>query len=154
MNELEIKRKANDFLHKGKYQEAVAEYENLLQQQKKPNPAILNLIGDLHVKQGDFEKGFEAYLTASRCYAEEGLFHNGIAVGKKVLRLDKEQTEVYGMLGQLYFFRKVGNMGRCHRAVGNEMVRLLLIHFPNHRPRNLDGKVMGFFLDGISAVVT
>ncbi|NNE43837.1 MAG: tetratricopeptide repeat protein, partial [Gemmatimonadetes bacterium] len=108
MNELEIKRKANDFLHKGKYQEAIAEYENLLSAQKKPNPAIVNLIGDLHVKQGDFEKGFEAYLSASRTYAEEGLFHNGIAVGKKVIRLDKEQTEVYGMLGQLYARQGLG----------------------------------------------
>lgn len=108
MNELDIKRRANEFLHKGRYQEAIAEYQSLLAQLKKPNPAILNLIGDLHVKQGDFEKGFECYLQASRGYAEEGLFHNGIAVGKKVLRLDKDQNEVYGMLGLLYARQGLG----------------------------------------------
>lgn len=108
MNELDIKRRANEFLHKGRYQEAIAEYQSLLSQLKKPNPAILNLIGDLHVKQGDFEKGFENYLQASRGYADEGLFHNGIAVGKKVLRLDKDQNEVYGMLGLLYARQGLG----------------------------------------------
>ena len=108
MNDLEIKRKANEYLHKGRYQEAIAEYEKLLEQMKKPNPAILNLIGDLHIKQGSFENGFEAYLQASRVYADEGLFHNGIAVGKKVLRMDAEQTEVYGMLGQLYARQGLG----------------------------------------------
>ncbi|MGQ0721713.1 MAG: tetratricopeptide repeat protein [Candidatus Eiseniibacteriota bacterium] len=108
MNELDIKRRANEFLHKGRYQEAIAEYQSLLSQLRKPNPAILNLIGDLHVKQGDFEKGFECYLQASRGYAEEGLFHNGIAVGKKVLRLDKDQNEVYGMLGLLYARQGLG----------------------------------------------
>lgn len=108
MSELEIKRRANEFLHKGRYPDAIAEYEKLLEERKKPNPAILNLIGDLHIKAGNYERGFEYYLQASRTYADEGLFHNGIAVGKKVLRMDAEQTEVYGMLGQLYARQGLG----------------------------------------------
>jgi tetratricopeptide (TPR) repeat protein len=108
VSELEIKRRANEFLHKGRYPDAIAEYEKLLAERKKPNPAILNLIGDLHIKAGNYEKGFEYYLLASRAYADEGLFHNGIAVGKKVLRMDADQTEVYGMLGQLYARQGLG----------------------------------------------
>jgi len=108
VSELEIKRRANEHLHKGRYADAIAEYEKLLAERKKPNPAILNLIGDLHIKAGNYEKGFEYYLQGSRAYADEGLFHNGIAVGKKVLRMDADQTEVYGMLGQLYARQGLG----------------------------------------------
>jgi tetratricopeptide (TPR) repeat protein len=108
LNELDTKRRADDFVAKGRYSEAISEYQSMLSQLKKPNPAILNLIGDLYVKQGDFEKGFESYLRAARGYAEEGLFHNGIAVGKKILRLDKDQIEVYGMLGLLYARQGLG----------------------------------------------
>jgi len=108
VTELEIKRKATDLLQKERYQEAIEEYEKLLERTKKPNPAILNLIGDIHIKQGDFQRGFERYINASRVYAEEGLYHNGIAVCKKGLRLDADQTEVYGMLGQLYANQGLG----------------------------------------------
>lgn len=108
MNELDIKRKASELLQKGRWEEAVAEYEGLLENSKKPNPAIQNLIGDIYVKQGNFEKGFEHYLGAARAYKEEGLFHNGIAVGKKILRLDRDQVDVYGMLADLYARQGLG----------------------------------------------
>ena len=93
MTELDYKRKASEFLAKGRYDDAVAQYRELIASSKKKNPAILNLIGDIYVKQGALDAAFESYVEASRLYAEEGLFHNGIAVGKKVLRLDREQTD-------------------------------------------------------------
>ncbi|HET9886072.1 MAG TPA: tetratricopeptide repeat protein, partial [bacterium] len=102
MTELDIKRKATELLQKGRFDEAIEEYQALLGQSKKPNPAILNLVGDIYIKQDKFEKGFDAFLKAARAYSDEGLFHNAIAVGKKVLRLDRDQTDVYGMLGVLY----------------------------------------------------
>ncbi len=108
MTELDIKRKASELLQKGRLDEAVAEYQVLLDAMKKPNPAILNLIGDIHIKQGNLEMGFEKFLLAARQYNEEGLFHNAIAVGKKILRLDQDQTEVYGMLGHLYARQGLG----------------------------------------------
>ncbi|MCA9751717.1 MAG: tetratricopeptide repeat protein [Gemmatimonadetes bacterium] len=108
MTELDIKRKATELLQKGRYDEAIAEYEALLESSKKPNPAIHNLIGDIFVKQGNFEKGFSHYLSASKAYKEEGLFHNGIAVGKKILRLDRDQTDVYAMLADLYARQGLG----------------------------------------------
>ena len=108
MSELETKRKATELLQKGRYEEAVQEYESLLATQKKPSPAILNVVGDIWVKAGMLDKAFEAFLKASRAYADEGLYHNGIAVGKKILRFDKEQTEIYGMLGSLYAKQGLG----------------------------------------------
>ncbi len=111
MPELDTMRKASDLLQKGRYDDAIAEYRAVLEGSRKKNPAILNLIGDLHTKQGRTEKAFEAYLEACRLYAEEGLFHNGIAVGKKVLRMDRDQTEVYGILGNLYARQGLG--GDC-----------------------------------------
>lgn len=111
MAELDIKRKATELLEKGRYDDAVAEYKAFLDASRKKNPAVLNLIGDIYSKQGAFEKAFDSYLEAARLYSEEGLFHNGIAVGKKVLRMDREQTEVYGMLGILYARQGLG--GDC-----------------------------------------
>lgn len=108
MTDLDVKRRAAELLQKGRYDEAVEEYQALLGQAKKPNPAILNLIGDIYCKQQNYEKGFEAFLRAARAYTEEGLFHNAIAVGKKVLRLDREQTDVYAMLGSLYARQGLG----------------------------------------------
>ncbi|MFN8177220.1 MAG: tetratricopeptide repeat protein [bacterium] len=111
MAEVDIKKKATELLQRGRYDDAVAEYRAFLDNSRKKNPAVLNLIGDIYAKQGGFEKAFESYLEAARLYSEEGLFHNGIAVGKKVLRMDREQTEVYGMLGVLYARQGLG--GDC-----------------------------------------
>ncbi len=108
MTDLDIKRRAAELLQKGRYDEAVEEYQALLGQSKKPNPAILNLIGDIFCKQQNLEKGFDAYLRAARGYSDEGLFHNAIAVGKKILRLDRDQIDVYGMLGTLYARQGLG----------------------------------------------
>lgn len=108
MTELDYKRKASELLLKGRYDDAIAQYRQLISASKKKNPAILNLIGDIHVKQAAPDAAFENYLEASRLYAEESLFHNAIAVGKKILRLDREQTEVYGILGNLYARQGLG----------------------------------------------
>jgi tetratricopeptide (TPR) repeat protein len=106
--EYDIKRKASELLQKGRLAEAIQEFQALLEQSKRPNPAIVNLIGDIHVKQGDHANGFACFLKACKQYADEGLYHNGIAVGKKILRLDKERTEVYGTLGDLYARQGLG----------------------------------------------
>ncbi len=108
MTELDIKRKASELLQKGRYDDAIGEYQALLDRARKPNPAVLNLIGDIHIKAGNFEVGFESFLTAAKHYTEEGLFHNAIAVGKKILRLDRDQVEVYSMLGNLYARQGLG----------------------------------------------
>ena len=108
MTELDIKRKATELLQKGRFDEAIEEYQALLAQSKKPNPAILNLVGDIYIKQDAHERGFDAFLKAARAYSDEGLFHNAIAVGKKILRLDRDQTDVYGMLGILYAKQGLG----------------------------------------------
>ena len=68
MTDLDIKRRASELLAKGRYDEAVEEYQALLGQSKKPNPAILNLIGDIYCKQENLEKGFDCYLRAARAY--------------------------------------------------------------------------------------
>jgi tetratricopeptide (TPR) repeat protein len=108
LTDLDIKRRATELLQKGRLTEAAEEYQALLAQSKKPNPAILNLVGDIYVKQEAFEKAFDAFGRAARAYSEEGLFHNAIAVGKKILRFDREQTDVYGMLGGLYARQGLG----------------------------------------------
>ncbi len=108
MTELDFKRKATEFLKKGRYEDAIAQYQELIEKSKKKNPAILNLIGDIYVKQASYDQAFEAFLEAIRLYAEEELFHNGIAIGKKILRLDKDQIEVYGILGNLYARQGLG----------------------------------------------
>jgi tetratricopeptide (TPR) repeat protein len=106
--EQDVKRKASELLQKGRLAEAIQEYQTLLEQSKRPNPAIVNLIGDIYVKQGDHASGFAHFLKACKQYADEGLFHNGIAVAKKILRLDKERTDVYGTLGDLYARQGLG----------------------------------------------
>ncbi len=111
MPDLDTMRRAAELLERGRYEEAIAEYKAVLETSRKKNPALLNLIGDIHAKQASFERAFDAYADAARLYAEEGLFHNGIAVGKKILRMDREQIEVYGMLGNLYARQGLG--GDC-----------------------------------------
>ena len=71
MTELDIKRRATELLQKGRFDEAIEEYQALLGQSKKPNPAILNLVGDIYIKQDAYEKGFDAFLRAARAAASE-----------------------------------------------------------------------------------
>jgi tetratricopeptide (TPR) repeat protein len=108
LTELDTKRQASELLEKGRLEEAIAKYKELLEHAKRPNPAILNLIGDIYVRQGDYQRAFESFLTGLKVYTEEGLFHNAIAVGKKILRMDREQTDVYGLLGNLYARQGLG----------------------------------------------
>ena len=101
MTEAEIKRRASELVRKGRYDEAVAECSRLLESSRTLNPAMLNLIGDLQFKQGESATGLASYLRAADAYAEEGLFHNAVAVVRKVLRLDAHCVEAHAVLGVL-----------------------------------------------------
>jgi len=100
-NKIQIEREARVHLAKGEWDMAIAAYRSLLDVSGE-NPNVYNLIGDAYVKMGDLGAAFQEYLRAIRLYTKEGLFENGVAVCKKVLRFKKDEPEIYFRLAELY----------------------------------------------------
>jgi len=100
-NKIQIEREARVHLAKGEWDMAIAAYRSLLNVSGE-NPNVYNLIGDAYVKMGDLGAAFQEYLRAIRLYTKEGLFENGVAVCKKVLRFKKDEPEIYFRLAELY----------------------------------------------------
>jgi len=97
----ETKRKVAEFESKGDYKNAIIELEKAVQE--FPNDGTLfNRLGDLYIKTNQQAKALDIYEKGVRVFKEETFFPNAIALCKKILRLDKERTEIYGLLGGLH----------------------------------------------------
>jgi len=100
-SKIQIEREARVHLAKGEWDMAIATYRSLLHVAGE-SPNVYNLIGDAYVKMGDLSTAFKEYLRAIRLYTKEGLFENGVAVCKKVLRFKRDEPEIYFRLAELY----------------------------------------------------
>lgn len=98
---IEIKRRAQRCVQNGDVDGALREYEKLVDS-PDADPYNYVLLADLLHKKGDHARAGERYLNAVNAYEMAGLFKNGIAVCKKMMRLSLSQGEVLKQLASLH----------------------------------------------------
>ncbi|MDI6739613.1 MAG: tetratricopeptide repeat protein, partial [Candidatus Edwardsbacteria bacterium] len=109
----QIRTKAAEYFQKGEYEKAVAEYKKVLELEPG-NASTYNFIGDAYVKINDINDAVASYLEAAKGYSTDALYNNAIAVCKKILRIKKDDPEVYKTLGELYI-----QQGLINEAITN-----------------------------------
>lgn len=95
-------QKAKALFREGKYQEAIQEYQWLLQEEEY-NPEYWNTLGDIYRSAGKKDSAIDSYHNAVDAYRRDALYNNAIAVCKKIHRIDPEDEQVYKGLGELYY---------------------------------------------------
>lgn len=109
----QIRAKAAEYFQKGDFAKAVSEYKKVLDLEPG-NASTYNFIGDAYVKLSNVGEAVSSYLEAVRGYSNDALYNNAIAVCKKILRVNKEDPEVYKTLGDLYI-----QQGLVNEAITN-----------------------------------
>ena len=98
---IEIKRRAQRCIQNGDLDGALAEYEKLVGTPDS-DPYNLVLLADLLFKKGNAQTAADRYLSAAKAYETAGLYKNGIAVCKKMMRLSLAPVPVYERLAALH----------------------------------------------------
>ncbi len=107
----QILQEAEKLVSRGKLDAAVKEYRRALEQ--NPNdPSTLNRLGDLLVRLNRIDEAIDVYTRVGEHFANDGFFVKGIAIYKKINRLDPQRTDVYERLADLYFKQGLGVEGR------------------------------------------
>ncbi|MBA7545399.1 hypothetical protein ES705_37767 [subsurface metagenome] len=102
MSELgEVKRKVAEFEASGDEKKAVAELEKAIQDFPKEG-SLFNKLGDLYIKINHQTDALRIYERGAKVFKEETYYPNAIALCKKILRLSKNQVDVYAILGELH----------------------------------------------------
>ncbi len=109
----QIRAKAAEYFQKGDFAKAVSEYKKVLDLEPG-NASTYNFIGDAYVKLSNVGEAVSSYLEAVRGYSNDALYNNAIAVCKKILRVNKDDPEVYKTLGDLYI-----QQGLVNEAITN-----------------------------------
>ncbi len=109
----QIRAKAVEYFQKGEYEKAIAEYKKVLELEPG-NASTYNHIGDAYVKVNNVGEAVANYLEAANGYSNDALFNNAIAVCKKILRIKKDDADVYKTLGELYI-----QQGLINEAITN-----------------------------------
>lgn len=99
-----LKSQAAKLVVKGNYAKAHAIYQKVKEIDPE-EPGTYNLIGDVYLKMREREKAVSEFKQALELYKKVQYYPNAIAVCKKILRTDKDQTEVYNDLADLYVER-------------------------------------------------
>ncbi len=95
-----LKQDAYQAGKKRNWAEAMAIYERILELDKN-NPALLNELGDICLKNADTDKAVRHFLNAASKYRQTGLMNNAVAVYKKVLRHDGENINAHWFLAEI-----------------------------------------------------
>jgi len=93
--------KAQKLLQKGKIEEAIKEYLEVVENDPSDVRTLLK-IGDLQAKLGNIEAANDTYQKVGEHYAKDGFFLKAVAVFKQILKLDPGLIPIYVRLAELY----------------------------------------------------
>ncbi len=102
-----IKRAVAELESKGEINKAISELQKAIQDFPKEG-SLYNKLGDLYMKLNRPQEALEVYEKGVYVLKEETFYSNAIALCKKILRLDKNRTEIYGLLGELH--KEIGQL--------------------------------------------
>lgn len=95
------RRRAQQFTREGRWEQAAAELEQILQS-GDVDPYDYVQHGDLLARFGRLSDGINSYEEAVSAYERVGLYRNAIAIAKKILRHDPQRPRTHWRLGDLY----------------------------------------------------
>ncbi|HXE74421.1 MAG TPA: tetratricopeptide repeat protein [Candidatus Xenobia bacterium] len=100
-NKEKILQSAQELIGKGKLAEAIREYQRILSQDPRDQNA-LNIIGDLYSRMNNTTEAVKYYTKLADVYVKEGFLVRGIAMFKKISKLDPRDTNAMERLADLY----------------------------------------------------
>jgi len=96
-----ILKTAERLVQKGKLDQAISEYEKLLE--ANPNDSnTVNRLGDLYGRVGEVDKAVALYERVAHQFADQGFIPKAIAIYKKINRLAPQRLDIFERLGGLY----------------------------------------------------
>lgn len=96
---------AQKYLSKGQIDKAIAEWQKIASAYRDGNS--YNTLGDLYLKKGDKNSAIEEYNRAAKVYINEGFSLKALALFKKILNLDPQNTFALMSLGNLNEEKKI-----------------------------------------------
>ncbi len=100
-NKEKILQSAQELISKGKMADAIREYQRILSQDPRDQNA-LNIIGDLYSRMNNPTEAVRYYTKLADVYVKEGFLVRGIAMFKKISKLDSRDTNAMERLADLY----------------------------------------------------
>jgi len=101
INRDKILREAEKLVQRGRIDQAIKEYEKLLE--ANPNDAnTINRVGDLYGRIGQVDRAIELYERIADYFTKDGFTTKAIAILKKINRLAPQRLDIFGRLAELY----------------------------------------------------
>jgi tetratricopeptide (TPR) repeat protein len=97
-----VLRDAEKLVQKGKYEQAIREYEKVLKKFPE-DTTIINRVGDLYGRVGQLQRAVELYEEIAEHFTRDGFTTKAIAILKKIQRLDPQRLDIFERLAGLYF---------------------------------------------------
>jgi tetratricopeptide (TPR) repeat protein len=97
-----ILKVAEKLVQKGKFEQAIREYEKILKKYPE-DTTIINRVGDLYGRAGQVQQAVELYEEIADHFTRDGFTTKAIAILKKIQRLDPQRLDVFERLAGLYF---------------------------------------------------
>ncbi len=94
------------YSQEGRWDKAIAEYKKLIRLDPEDFNAQ-NMLGDVHVKKGEPQPAYEAYMVASDAYNRLGQVEKAMVVYRKIAKLDSTQLNSDAKKKQAIFQKQV-----------------------------------------------
>ncbi|MBN2171060.1 MAG: tetratricopeptide repeat protein [Candidatus Krumholzibacteriota bacterium] len=95
----EMKRQLSLAMQQSDWEEALSILGKMVSQDAQP--AYFNQLGDIYLKTGRRDEAIASFMEGVKGYRNLGMYPNGAALCKKVLRLEPELREAVWLLGEL-----------------------------------------------------
>jgi len=93
---------AEKYVRRGKYKDAIKEYQKLLTGGEEQDITIRNILGDLYIKANLVDRAAEEFLRIAQHYEQKNIHAKSIALYKRITRLKPEQLEYAEKLADLF----------------------------------------------------
>jgi len=97
----EIEATAEKYVRRGRYKEAINEYQKLLTGDEQDIP-VRNILGDLYVKANLEDRAVEEFLRIAQHYEDKRIYAKSIALYKRITRLKPGNFEYTEKLADLF----------------------------------------------------
>jgi tetratricopeptide (TPR) repeat protein len=98
----ETEATAEKYVKRGKYREAIKEYQKLITGGEEQDITIRNILGDLYVKANLVERAVEEFLRIAQYYEQKNIYAKSIALYKRITRMKPEELEYAEKLADLF----------------------------------------------------
>lgn len=110
-NKAKALQDAEKSVAQGKISQAIKQYAQVYE--KDPSDlTLLNTIGDLHIREKNLPEALKYFHKLADSYTQEGFTVKGIAIYKKIAKLDPATVDVLLKMGELYMVQGLGREAR------------------------------------------